>query len=1533
MMKLRNVLKKIIFSIILCSFIISSCIVPASYAKLDLAEGDFYYGGTTKGKYVPQESIFSWIINLLGELIDWLFGIMTMGVRMVFVGYTALVEHLLTNALEIASGIKANGDEVSTTDISTLSDSSNSVTVQGIVYNMIPALDVNFFKEENGIPYLKEIKVTTGIEKVKDKNGNDIDQAKVEKKLAVVSPTGLALKCAKCHKPVRDCCTALNSEEEKRGQNVVIPDNPCGDECTCGGNCDACKLYAKLVEAEDPPVVILRTLIAVWYNIIRLLAAAVMLVLLIFVGIKTALSSVASEKAQYKRVFVDWVVGVILIMGIHYIMVFAVNINEILVGVVRDSANSVNSIQLKELASDKETSIKTDQEIEINVYDEIKTRAYDAKMTVGFSGMIMYVGLVYFSIKYTLVYLKRYLTLAVLTLMGPAIGVSYALQKVLTGKGQSFKLWLTEYILNLIIQVVHALIYAVFISAALVLSLKNVAGIIMALILMKFSLGAEGLFRRIFNLDASGKGLLSATESAGDPSQIQAKWKSLQGMALGTKPAAKLMTALPTKAVKTVGAAGVAAIGSVAPKVAQAGKNLFDNKRNRRRTLSRSSGSERSSSSSSESMSQEEKLQEAVEQSSGSRTRVHQRQNTNPIDTKENDEKPQDVVPDVDETEEKSKTQEGTQTKKEDEKTTKETESVEENTEKQTEKTKQTEKLSDDAIIEKMKSQLDMKQAISQLTTVDVLKAHVKEAFDINNFFEVSIDKNGNVTYGKLKKGLIFGTDKLDPSTGRMVKDKSSTAYNQIADKLLGLTKEDKKLIKEVMGKSAKAILGIPLSVLGAMVMFDNTKMGAAFMFQGLGTIKTVNEFKPVSRFGNFSPNGFASPMLSISYYSELAKRNIKRSEELTRNKRLDTLARHPNFVINMAKNLCKPKTIAKIGAGALGVVTFGVPAAVVGGMATASVIHSMNKANSVGYVPDESEGEARYKNRYNPYNLMEPTKLYEAQNSSMWGKIEKHHYTQLKNKIAECEQETFEDIEKATTSQAKDKTESILSKALEEIEEKQEVDNWLKLGYLYNPKTKEFVKIKQEDESDIKQKDLVKKIPDESSKTGTQIHERPITSIDVARINKEMENIIIEMSNGSQVDSNDEKTMDYVIKELSARLEKSNILSNGQNADILFKSGAAGLKTSIKSKAEYVNKEIERVTEKELDLSSKETEVISEAINSAIEEEVKNVSSGEIKIENIDENKIYSNIVNKLQPKPIEKPEESKDSKGEGPKKSKAQETKKSESKENKNTFIPDAKPSSEKENVYKNAIHIMLENKAMQVNKINLEKPTVQKPIQIQRTTREQSSRRKLKDSIEQLAKKSMDAKHEPTKAEKETVVTNVKKSSKKKVKEKLNQIMNIDFDSLDSKLDEARTENDDLALQLLLVKKELSQKAQAINMAAEETLGTKVKRKTKTNKLTLDAITEKSEETTKYNEFKKQKLNYELRNRIVTETETSHLDEMKQKEYDALKAKLDAQKVKMTEAESKVERRQRQNGPIMDANKAFNNGLNSFLQKYTD
>lgn len=96
MAQLKKLFERIVLVIVTISILITFCATPSSYAKLELGEGEFYYSGTTKGSYVPSTNIFSWLIDNLANIADWLLGIITMGFRMVFVGWTALIERMLT---------------------------------------------------------------------------------------------------------------------------------------------------------------------------------------------------------------------------------------------------------------------------------------------------------------------------------------------------------------------------------------------------------------------------------------------------------------------------------------------------------------------------------------------------------------------------------------------------------------------------------------------------------------------------------------------------------------------------------------------------------------------------------------------------------------------------------------------------------------------------------------------------------------------------------------------------------------------------------------------------------------------------------------------------------------------------------------------------------------------------------------------------------------------------------------------------------------------------------------------------------------------------------------------------------------------------------------------------------------------------------------------------------------------------------------------------------------------------------------------
>ncbi len=220
--------------------------------------------------------------------------------------------------------------------------------------------------------------------------------------------------------------------------------------------------------------------VAQWYYIFRYIGMAVMLVILIGISIKLALSSIAEQKAVYKRMLLDWVVCFVLLFMAHYFMIFIQVLNERLVDIFQKVSNSITS------------------DGEYSLYETVRSRAYDVKFTVGFSGMFLYMILVYFTFKYAYIYAKRFITMVILTVMAPIIVLFYGIQKIFTGRSKTFAKWMEEYATNTLLQAVHALTYATFVGLALKLSQESLAGMILAFIFLNFMTKADSLFRNIF---------------------------------------------------------------------------------------------------------------------------------------------------------------------------------------------------------------------------------------------------------------------------------------------------------------------------------------------------------------------------------------------------------------------------------------------------------------------------------------------------------------------------------------------------------------------------------------------------------------------------------------------------------------------------------------------------------------------------------------------------------------------------------------------------------------------------------------------------------------------------------------------------------------------------------------------------------------------------------------------------------------------------------------------------------------------------
>ena len=408
-------------------FVVNTPVCLASKVKTD----SFYYSGTSKGSYTVQKSFLERLVDALGAILDYMLGIMTMGLRIVFVGWTALLEQILTWLLEGATGTEVNVQDVEAVG---LANPDDYITVQAIVFNKVFLFNINVFDFE-----IDDTHDSLGKDLAHDAYGNEIP-------------------------------------EEDRVKSDIT---------------------------EDSFVNVLKQTIAGWYYTFRLISLMVMLILLIYIGIKLAIASSVKQKALYKQVLMDWVVGTILVFSIHYIILAMISFNEMMVSEISKmnigykGEKAVYEYGIKD-RGEKEIS---NEELEISVYDEVRTRAYDAKLTVGTVGMVLYMILVYYAWKFSFMYLKRYLVVAVLIMMAPFVAVSYAYNKVRSGKTPIFTNWLKELFFMIILQSIHALLYVIFFRQAIAMSLSSIGGMILAFVILHFISNAEEIFKKIFNIN------------------------------------------------------------------------------------------------------------------------------------------------------------------------------------------------------------------------------------------------------------------------------------------------------------------------------------------------------------------------------------------------------------------------------------------------------------------------------------------------------------------------------------------------------------------------------------------------------------------------------------------------------------------------------------------------------------------------------------------------------------------------------------------------------------------------------------------------------------------------------------------------------------------------------------------------------------------------------------------------------------------------------------------------------------------------
>ncbi len=218
------------------------------------------------------------------------------------------------------------------------------------------------------------------------------------------------------------------------------------------------------------------------YYICRVLAMIISLLVLIYIGMRMALSTVASDQAKYKKMLVSWVESIIILFVGIYIVAIFIELGETLTSIFYN-------LRCELIDSDQGYGV---------FEDTIRSTTLD--LVFSLSGLqltlwsIIYWCLLFLEVKFFWLYAKRVLMIGLL--------ISYSIDKAGDGKSQVFSSWMKEFVVNVLIQPLHALIYLIFVLTANSIAVQSP---LVAIVLLLSMGTVERMVKVVFDL----KGLVS----------------------------------------------------------------------------------------------------------------------------------------------------------------------------------------------------------------------------------------------------------------------------------------------------------------------------------------------------------------------------------------------------------------------------------------------------------------------------------------------------------------------------------------------------------------------------------------------------------------------------------------------------------------------------------------------------------------------------------------------------------------------------------------------------------------------------------------------------------------------------------------------------------------------------------------------------------------------------------------------------------------------------------------------------------------
>lgn len=285
-----------------------------------------------------------------------------------------------------------------------------------------------------------------------------------------------------------------------------------------------------------------------WYKVFNRIAVMVYMIVLVYIGIAVMLSSTGEKRARYKELTMTWVIGIAILFMFPYVMKYIIKLNDALTNMIANVSTSFGFTQQegtggdlgqlgfldvafeygkpefsKHLGNSKDIITFT-RNVAIGVKDD---GSGNKKTNANIALALVYDVLIGQTLVILIMYYKRAFMMAFLIVIFPLVAMSYVIDKIGDGKSQSFGLWFKEFLVNVVVQTFHAIVYVLITGGGIKSYIDSSGGnFIFMFLCVLFLFEGEKILRGIF-------GIQSQANTIGDLAATGAMIMAMGGKAKG----------------------------------------------------------------------------------------------------------------------------------------------------------------------------------------------------------------------------------------------------------------------------------------------------------------------------------------------------------------------------------------------------------------------------------------------------------------------------------------------------------------------------------------------------------------------------------------------------------------------------------------------------------------------------------------------------------------------------------------------------------------------------------------------------------------------------------------------------------------------------------------------------------------------------------------------------------------------------------------------------------------------------------------